>query len=204
MPCSCKSSPYCSPSFETRSVPVALTASITIIATTECRQGRNSHCQLPGLSSNVRAAAIKQTGKMRGRIGNVGCEITAAGGGILTARKQTQRQRSPDAAETVDRHGADRIVDSQVLQQFHAQVDNHAGDCTQNDRTGWTDPIARASNCHQASQEPVNREAHVPLLARDPRRKHRRQTAGTSGQRGIRGNTADAFVSPWPTACCRD
>ena len=33
MPCSCKSSPCNSPSFDTRSVPVALTASITAIAT---------------------------------------------------------------------------------------------------------------------------------------------------------------------------
>ena len=73
---------------------------------------------------HLRAAAVEQA-LQRSRV--VGGE--RPGCAELAGSEQTQRQRSPDAADAVNRNRADRIVDAQLLQQFDAVDHDDAGDC---------------------------------------------------------------------------
>ena len=72
---------------------------------------------------NLHAAAIEQAGESIGRLGNDRrhTERARTGRGVLAAGEQAQRQRAPDAAHAVNRPRAHRIVNAEILEQFHRQ-----------------------------------------------------------------------------------
>ena len=88
----------------------------------------------------------------------------------LSAGEESERQRSPDAAEAVHRHCADRIVDPQPLEQFDAQHDDDAGDAAEQDGAGRADPVAGAGDGDQAGEEAVDGEAQRPISCWECRR----------------------------------
>ena len=90
----------------------------------------------------------------------------AAGGGVLAAGEQAQRKRAPDAAQTVHRPCADRIVDAQEFEQIDAQDHDDAGDRAQDARTGRADPVAGAGDGHQTGEEAVGDDAASHFLMR--------------------------------------
>ena len=76
--------------------------------------------------------------------------VTGEGLGMLApaGREEAEGQRAPDAADPVNRHCANRIVDPQVLEEFSTAYHDDSCDPAQNNGTGWADPIARARNRH--------------------------------------------------------
>ena len=87
-----------------------------------------------------------------------------AGCTILAYRKQAQRQRAPNAADTVDRHCADGIVDAKPLQQLHTEYNDDACNSTKNNGPGGANPVARAGDRYQPRKEAVYRKTDVPFF----------------------------------------
>ena len=112
MPCSWRSRPSSSPSRETRSVPVALTA---YIRTTDAASvASDDGAAADGLRHQLRsAAAVEQP------FDDACCVSTPVGVGTPYAPVANSPSESVPQMphDHVHRHGADRIVDAQVLEQ---------------------------------------------------------------------------------------
>ena len=139
-------------------MPIALTASITTMATPKVASGDASAADDLGLE-HLQSAAVEQPVSGRGIV-----RRDRSGRAVLAAGKQAERQRSPDAAKAVNWHRADGIVNAQPFQEVDAQDDENSSDAAEQDRTRRTDPVAGASNRDQPSQKSVRRVARVPFL----------------------------------------
>ena len=127
--------------------------------------GRREGCQgdgraPDGLCRQQRGAAAVEQSLQCNRIIGAG----RAGSAELAGRKQTQRERSPDSADAVNRNRADRVVNAQPFQQVDAEDDDNSGDAAEQHRARGRDPVARAGDGHQSREEAVGGVTRVPLL----------------------------------------
>ena len=85
------------------------------------------------------SAAIEESGQRRGVVGAGG-----ASQAILTRSKKTERQRSPDATEAVNRNRANRIVNTKPFQNLYTKDHENTRHSSEEDCPGWTDPVTGA------------------------------------------------------------
>ena len=88
--------------------------------------------------------------------------------------------------------GADGIVDSQPLQQFHAEDNDDASNAPEQDRASRADPVAGTGDGDQPCEEAVDGEADIPLLAHEVGGEHGGETCGACSQRGVGRDATDA------------
>ena len=69
--------------------------------------------------------------------------------------KRPMRQRAPDAAAPWTAHGADRVVDAQVLDEVDDQRDDDAGDGADDDRAARGHPVAGAVMATRPPRKPL-------------------------------------------------
>src|SRR5262249_51050778 len=149
MPCSWTSRPSSSPSREIRSVPVALTA---YISRNDTASVDRQMAPLPiACAFKLRpATAIEQPlhDRPSARVA-AGCGRRA----ISAGRKQTERQRPPDAGDDMDGDGANGIIDADVLEQINRPDHDQPRSDTDEKRSSRADPVARAGDRERAPQE---------------------------------------------------
>ena len=199
MPCSCRSRPISSPSFETRSTPIALTPYITASATTNVAAGDDQ------AADRLRHEHLQCRRRRTDPLAEPRCP--AASGPV--ALNWPQANSPSDSVPQMPQmpctgHRADRIIDAQPFQNSTADDDDHAGDGAEQDRARRADPIAGASDRHQAGEKTVDREAHIPRfrlwisVEPWPSSRRRRRPASCSRRR------VRCLRNPSPKACCRD
>src|SRR6186713_3062740 len=88
-------------------------------------------------SQDLRPTAIEKTFQRRGIVGS---EYSRHA--ILTGRKQPQRKRSPDSAHSMDWNGANRVVNTQILEHLHTSNDDKSCDSAKSDRSRRAYPVA--------------------------------------------------------------
>ena len=104
---------------------------------------------------------------------------------------QTDRERSPDATEAMDRDGADGIVKTQPVQQ-HDPVDHHeTGYEADTDRSYRGDDGTRGSNADQTRQHPVEGQRKVRFTEFGPSQRHGRNGRSGRSKIGVDGNQRD-------------
>ena len=89
------------------------------------------------------------------------------GSAVLAGGEQTEAERAPDAAEPVDRPGADRVVDAEVLEQVDAEDhDDTPATAPMITAPERADPVAGAGDGDQAGEEAVDGDAASHFLIR--------------------------------------
>ena len=155
----------------------------------DSKSSQSNHRAADSLSNQYLCTAAVEQASQRSRV--IGSDGTSRS--ISSAGKQAQRERSPDAADAVNRNRADRIVNAQLFQQVDAEHDDHASDDAEKNRARRANPVAWAGDGDQSSQEAVRREASVPLLARHVREKHRSQAGCAGRESGVGGDSPDTL-----------
>src|SRR5258708_36121779 len=93
----------------------------------------------------------------------------------------------------MDRHCANRVVNSQVFEQIKAPDDDHSATDAYEEGSHRVYPVAGAGDSHQSTQEAVDRDAQGPLFRAEVRVKDGNCTCGTSRQCGVERYTTDAL-----------
>ncbi len=94
---------------------------------------------------------------------------TAACGRVFTAGEQTERERSPDAAQTVNRPCTDGIIDAEEFKQVDTEDHDDPGNSAQDACAGGADPVAGAGDGDETGQEAVGDRSCVPLFGAEGR-----------------------------------
>ena len=92
----------------------------------------------------------------------------------------------------MNRYRADGIVNSQIFQQVDSEDHNHSRDAAEQDRAGWADPVAGASDGHEPGEEAVGGVARIPLFGHEVAVNDGGESGRASGEGGVGGDAADA------------
>ena len=96
----------------------------------------------------------------------------------------------------MDRDGAHRIVHLEhVLDERHADADQHAGDEADDRRARRADESARGGDCHESREKTVAGHRCVGLALGDPHVEDGAERPGAAGQHRRHGDGADPQVA---------
>ena len=171
MPCSETSRPICSSSEWVRIPIVTLNRNRTRNDSGErerADRGEADHLR-PEL---VEAAAVEEAALPRLEV------LRERGDG-----EEAERERAPDTGHAVRGHRADRVVDSDPLDEERPEHDDDARDEADHDRRPRRHEGARRGDRDERRDRPVQHHREVGLLDDDPRRDARRR-ARPPPQRG--------------------